>query len=64
LTTGSTSKIKFIFDQGTDRLLVGEEIGTEAMAGSIELLALAIRQRLSDVDPAELSYSAQPWRIL
>ena len=55
-------KVKLVFEQGTDRLLGGQVVGTAAVAERIDLLTLAIQQGLTARDLADLSYSAQPWQ--
>ena len=55
-------KVKLVFERGSDRLLGGQVVGTEAVAERIDLLTLAIQHRLTARDLADLSYCAQPWQ--
>lgn len=54
--------VKLVLECGSLRLLGAQVVGTEAVAERIDLLTLAIQQRMSAEQLVSLSYSAQPWQ--
>ncbi len=55
-------KVKIVAEKDTGRILGGQVLGQEAVAQRVDIITLAIQQRLSVHELAELSYSAQPWQ--
>lgn len=55
-------RVKLIFQVGTDRLVGGQVVGTEAVAERVDLLTFAIQQGAKAQDLEAFSYSAQPWQ--
>ncbi len=55
-------KIKLVIEEGSERIIGGQVVGTEAVAERIDLLTFAIQRGATASDLAELSYAAQPWQ--
>jgi len=55
-------RVKLVADAASGRLLGGQVWGYEAVAERIDVITLAIQQRLTGAELARLSYSAQPWQ--
>ncbi len=55
-------RVKLVWEKGTKRILGGQVVGSEAVAERIDLITLAVQQKLSAKDLAQFSYSAQPWQ--
>ncbi len=60
---GATAvRVKLVVEAGTRRLLGGQVWGSEAVAERVDLLTLALQQKMTVDQLAEFSYSAQPWQ--
>ena len=60
---GATNvKVKLIADAKSGRIIGGQVTGTEAVAEKIDVITLAIQQKMTSSQLSELSYSAQPWQ--
>jgi NADH oxidase (H2O2-forming) len=55
-------KVKLIGDRATGKIIGGQVIGQEAVAERIDVITLAIQQKMTASDLADMSYSAQPWQ--
>lgn len=55
-------RVKLVADAATGRLIGGQVRGYEAVAERVDVITLAIQQRMTAEDLAGLSYSAQPWQ--
>jgi len=54
--------VKLVAEAESGRLLGGQVRGHEAVAERVDVITLALQQRLSVKDLIQLSYSAQPWQ--
>ena len=54
--------VKLVFEETSGRIVGGQVVGSEAVAERIDVISLAIQQKLSVDQLADLSYSAQPWQ--
>ena len=54
--------VKLVFRKDNNQIIGGQVVGTEAVAERIDLITLAIQQKLTSADLARFSYSAQPWQ--
>ncbi len=57
-----TVKVKLVFRRDTNVIIGGQVVGTEAIAERIDLITLAIQQKLNAHDLSKFSYSSQPWQ--
>lgn len=55
-------QVKIVADASNCRVLGGQVIGKEAVAERVDVITLALQQKLTVDDLAALSYSAQPWQ--
>ena len=55
-------KVKLVLEKNSLRVIGGQVIGTEAVAERIDVITLAIQQKLTALDLAEFSFSSQPWQ--
>jgi NADPH-dependent 2,4-dienoyl-CoA reductase/sulfur reductase-like enzyme len=55
-------KVKIIADQASDRLLGGQVVAQVPATDKVDVITLAIQQKLTVQELAHLSYSAQPWQ--
>lgn len=55
-------QVKLVADAETGKLLGGQVIGYEAVAEKVDVITLALQQKLKLEDMTQLSYSAQPWQ--
>ena len=55
-------KVKLIADRKTKRIIGGQVIGREGVAERIDVITLAIQNKMTAGELAQLSYSAQPWQ--
>ncbi len=55
-------KVKLVIEKGSNRILGGQIVGTDAVAERVDLVTLAAQHRMTAEDLAEFSYSSQPWQ--
>ncbi|HPQ40326.1 MAG TPA: FAD-dependent oxidoreductase [bacterium] len=55
-------KVKLIADTATGRIIGGQVTAFEAVTERIDVITLAIQQRMTASELMNLSYSAQPWQ--
>ncbi len=54
--------VKLVVERDSLRIIGGQIVGSEAVAERIDVITLAIQQKMTARDLAAMSYSAQPWQ--
>lgn len=54
--------VKLVADSKTGQIIGGQVVGYEAVAEKIDIITLAIQQKMTAYELSQLSYSAQPWQ--
>ncbi|MCD6351294.1 MAG: hypothetical protein J7M26_04145, partial [Armatimonadetes bacterium] len=55
-------KVKIVAEVSTGRVIGGQVIAKEAVAERVDVISLAIQQRMTAEELSWLSYSSQPWQ--
>lgn len=55
-------RVKIVVDRATDRVLGGQVVARVPVTDKVDVITLAIQQKLTVQQLARLSYSAQPWQ--